>query len=59
LKRGKVCIEFVLAASCATKMMALLLWKTHSGIEELQQKRDEIKRTVELKKAIGASLLVV
>jgi hypothetical protein len=40
-------------------MMALLLWKTHSGIEELQQNRDEIKRTVELKKAIGASLLVV
>jgi hypothetical protein len=40
-------------------MMALLLWKTNSGIEELQQKRDEIKRTVELKKAIGASLLVV
>jgi hypothetical protein len=40
-------------------MMALLLWKTHSGIEELHQKRDEIKRTVELKKAIGASLLVV
>jgi hypothetical protein len=40
-------------------MMALLLWKTHSGIEELKQEKDEIKRTVELKKAIGTSLLVV